>query len=640
MANTIKFEVLADVKQFEKGFGKISAISKKVGGTLTKFVTLPVLALGAAFIKTASDAEETANKFNVVFREIRDDASDWARSFGQSVGRSNLEMQKFSSTLGDVLKPLGFTTEEAFRLSKNMTELALDVASFNNRSDADVIRAFTSALTGERESLKTLGIVINETDVKQEAFRLGLAKVGQELSKTAKAQATVSLLYANTNDAQGDLLETQGTFANQLKSLRASITNLSVSMGELLLPAATDLVSSLKGLVNSINDMDESTKRLILTVAGFVAILGPALFLLGGLASGIGVLIKLVVAANASIIIIGSSIFSVTTALKVVTAVGAAAFVGWKLGELIRELTGVDEALQKILFDFDLFGAKANKAMEIEAEAANAAAVRRKQIWNETHQERLREIEIERQTELDASSNIADIKEQEELLKLENLKIFQEEVKSLSDTALQEIMDRDAKEIDASKSIDEQRTQILSDETTKRTKLRNLEKRTVQAAFTVMSNATRAFLGDTKAAAVILKILSLGRAIINTALGVTEALALGPIGIPIARAIGILGAIEVATIAATPLQVGSSNIPRDMPANIHRGEMVIPQTFSEAIRGGSLSLSGPGGVASGGINIDLSGSTINGITDELVEDIFTKASENIFNNTLAFRGAA
>jgi hypothetical protein len=57
-------------------------------------------------------------------------------------------------------------------LSVALTQLAIDVASFNNVSDEQAVRAFTSALTGEREALKSLGIVIQEADVKQEALNL------------------------------------------------------------------------------------------------------------------------------------------------------------------------------------------------------------------------------------------------------------------------------------------------------------------------------------------------------------------------------------------------------------------------------------------------------------------------------------
>ena len=95
---------------------------------------------------------------------------------GDQLGRSKLDMITFGSGIGNVLAPLGLAQQDVDQLSLNLTRLAVDVASFNNVSDEQAVNAFTSALTGEREALKTLGIVINDTDVKNEAMRLGFTK--------------------------------------------------------------------------------------------------------------------------------------------------------------------------------------------------------------------------------------------------------------------------------------------------------------------------------------------------------------------------------------------------------------------------------------------------------------------------------
>ena len=72
----------------------------------------------------------------------------------------------------------------------------------------------------------------------------------------------------------------------------------------------------------------------------------------------------------------------------------------------------------------------------------------------------------------------------------------------------------------------------------------------------------------------------------------------------------------------------------------NKKEIVVPGTFSDAIKRGELSLSGgESQQSSGNIVFDFTGATFNGITDKFVEEVFTKASENITNRTLAFRGA-
>ena len=58
-----------------------------------------------------------------------------------------------------------------------LVQLAADLGSFNNLPTADVLEKLRAGLTGESEPLKSLGININETMIKQEALNLGL-KVG------------------------------------------------------------------------------------------------------------------------------------------------------------------------------------------------------------------------------------------------------------------------------------------------------------------------------------------------------------------------------------------------------------------------------------------------------------------------------
>jgi tape measure domain-containing protein len=84
---------------------------------------------------------------------------------------------------------------------------------------------------------------------------------------------------------------------------------------------------------------------------------------------------------------------------------------------------------------------------------------------------------------------------------------------------------------------------------------------------------------------------------INTASAVMRAFAtLGPIGGAIAMPFLIgLGATQIALIASQPLPsyaVGTPEVPQDMVAQIHKGEMIVPAPMADSVRRGDLSLSG------------------------------------------------
>jgi hypothetical protein len=136
------------------------------------------------------------------------------------------------------------------------------------------------------------------------------------------------------------------------------------------------------------------------------------------------------------------------------------------------------------------------------------------------------------------------------------------------------------------------------------------------------------------------KAVGIGVAIISTAAGIAQAFEdySWPFSLIVAGIVAAAGAVQIATIASQQFAVGSPDIPRDMVANVHKGETIIPETFADSIRKGDLTLSGQGGQG-GNIILDFTNTVFNGVTQEFVTDIFTKASESIANRTLTFRSA-
>ena len=205
-------------------------------------------------IKAQSDAEEIANKFNVVFGNQANIVREWANALGTSVGRANSELEFMLSTLQDTFVPLGFSREAATLLSTSLTKLALDVASFNNKADADVIRDFQSALVGNHETVRKYGIVLTEASLKAEALSSGIISIERELTSSEKVQARLNILYAGSKDAIGDLDRTQDSFANTLKRFNAEVLLARQELGEKLMPVARDLLVVMSGLVNHFKD--------------------------------------------------------------------------------------------------------------------------------------------------------------------------------------------------------------------------------------------------------------------------------------------------------------------------------------------------------------------------------------------------
>ena len=205
-------------------------------------------------VRAQSDAEEIANKFNVVFGKQTDIVRKWANALGTSVGRAGSELEFMLSTLQDTFVPLGVSREAATKLSTSLTQLALDVASFNNKADADVIRDFQSALVGNHETVRKYGIVMTEASLQAEAFNSGIIGTKRELTASEKVQARLNILYEGSKDAIGDLDRTQDSFANTLKRFNAEVLIARQELGLELMPVARDLLVIMSGLVSHFKD--------------------------------------------------------------------------------------------------------------------------------------------------------------------------------------------------------------------------------------------------------------------------------------------------------------------------------------------------------------------------------------------------
>ena len=253
-----------------KNFGKNSERAGRQTNALRKQISLVrnnlllyTFAVGAAartmntFLRSASNMQESMSKFKVVFGNASDDALGFAKTLSTSFNRSESSIIELMSSLQDTFVPLGFSRDEARKLSQALTQLSFDIGSFNNVASPEVAHALTSAIVGNHEAVRRFGIVLTEAQLKQEAFRTGVTVSNRELTAQEKVMARVSLIINSTKDAQGDLARTQHEFANRVRALQDQYKDLSIQIGRALIPTAEFLmkhanVAHLKGYASAV----------------------------------------------------------------------------------------------------------------------------------------------------------------------------------------------------------------------------------------------------------------------------------------------------------------------------------------------------------------------------------------------------
>lgn len=127
-------------------------------------------------------------------------------------------------------------------------------------------------------------------------------------------------------------------------------------LGEVVLPFITEITKLASGLLDGFNGLDDETQQLIIGAIGLVAVLGPIISTIGGIASGVsglsGAFSLLTMKELPSLQSVFSSVFSFIASNPVVLLIGAiiglVAWIAVKGDEIQALLQKVDDFLQNI----------------------------------------------------------------------------------------------------------------------------------------------------------------------------------------------------------------------------------------------------------------------------------------------------
>ncbi|MFA7020961.1 MAG: hypothetical protein WC215_05350, partial [Bacilli bacterium] len=271
---------LEETAQKIKSLGGINLDKlSKVGSTMTKYVTVPILgavsALGALTIKSMETADAIADNAAKVYLST-DAYQKWSHAF-KILAVDETIMQKafikMNAVLGDIasgsgsgyndyLNMIGLSTEDLIGLNSDQAfELIRD--SLSALEDETLRVAIANEIFGDKvgsELAQVLGSTAEQiTNLKSEAEELGL--VSEEEAKTA------------------------GEFTDSLDNLKLSVTNLGVTIGTAFVPILEKVVDTIQGKIvpevrNVVawwGNLSDSTKKIIGVVVALLASIGPIL---------------------------------------------------------------------------------------------------------------------------------------------------------------------------------------------------------------------------------------------------------------------------------------------------------------------------------------------------------------------------
>mgnify|MGYP000861558392 FL=1 len=136
-------------------------------------------------------------------------------------------------------------------------------------------------------------MAVNDAMVKTKAMEMGLYDGTGQMSLAAKQAATLALIMEQTGAAQGQAAREADGASGSLRTMVTELKNLATSFGEILLPTITPFITKINEMIQRFGELDEGTKKNIVTILAIAAAIGPLLSILGGFMTGLGKLITM-----------------------------------------------------------------------------------------------------------------------------------------------------------------------------------------------------------------------------------------------------------------------------------------------------------------------------------------------------------
>lgn len=258
--NKIKVTLTEVADSTKKGSSAFDLLQSKISGTILKtklFVSgLTGLIKGVVyFTQKAADYEESLNLFTITMGDQAKQGVEWLEKFSNALYLDPTQVMQYMGSFNSLIKGLGTASDKAYLMSKNLTQLTYDLASFKNIKPEVAFQKLQSAISGEIEPLRNVGVALSENTLQELAYSLGLEANVRDLTEAQKAQLRYIQIMKSSTEWQTDMGRTLVTPANALRILRQEFTMLARAIGRVFVPIVMAVMPYVIALSQLLTDL-------------------------------------------------------------------------------------------------------------------------------------------------------------------------------------------------------------------------------------------------------------------------------------------------------------------------------------------------------------------------------------------------
>lgn len=276
MAEVTQDEISIVVKSSADDAAKsVKKLSSELGGlnTALKAISIGAFAKGLksigstifGFTSKMSDYIQTLNQFNIIMGENTKAATEFVDKAERLFGLDPSKMQNSLLTFQSLGESFGISSNNAYIMSKNLTQLAADMSMAKNISFEQSLQKIKSGFVGEIEPMRAVGIALDKATLQETAYRLGIE---QRIDTMTRAQKTELLYYqmmTASQQMQGMTAKQMLTPAMAIRQIQTEFTQLGRAIGSVFIP----LLMKVMPYIRALTELAREAAQAIAAMFGF-----------------------------------------------------------------------------------------------------------------------------------------------------------------------------------------------------------------------------------------------------------------------------------------------------------------------------------------------------------------------------------
>jgi phage-related protein len=295
-------------EEIDKVKGKAKGLAESIGNTMQNVgekvtnvgqkmlpVTVAIGGVGIASVKASAELKAMNSQFEQTFGELQNQASQAMNAVATESGILQTRLQGVGTSIYAFAKSSGADSAEAMELMETALRATADASAYYDRSLEDTSESLMSFLKGNFANDAQLGVSCTETTRNAKAMEL-FGKEYNELSEIQKQQTLLKMVTdaQKLSGAMGQAQREADGFENVTGNLKESVKLLGAELGAVLLPTVIDLVQKATAFLQKITQMDDETKKMVVTAGLVVGAIAPVLIVLGKIISSVGTMIVVI----------------------------------------------------------------------------------------------------------------------------------------------------------------------------------------------------------------------------------------------------------------------------------------------------------------------------------------------------------